>query len=140
MSEHVLRSTNYSRIGFDIALGLVSIWALHDSKAPWLGYSIMSMVVIMTIITQRQVLVDEIGIRTTYFLRPFLRHSFVPIDAVKSVEWKGGHYTASSFVRIKYSKASHLYTMPVIITRSDWPLLLEILRRGNPTVEVRMPR
>lgn len=140
MTDQVLRSSNYSRIGFDLALGLVSVWALHDSKAPWLGYTVLALVVTLIVITQKRVLVDEGGIRTTYFLRPFLRHSFVPIDAVRSVEWKGGHYTASSFARIEYSQASRLSRIAIIITRSDWPLLLEILKGGNPSVVVRSAR
>lgn len=134
--ERSFYSTNYGRIVFDLAFGCMAIWALHDSKAPWLGYSILGVVVVFTIVVQSQTWIRADGITVRYFLRPFLRHDFIPIDALRSVEWKSGAYATSSFARIKYDRAANTATIGVIVCRSDWPRVIDILKEGKPSITV----
>lgn len=128
--------TDHWRIASDLTLGFGAAWILHDSKAPWLGYSILGIVVLLLIVAQKRVWVRENGISWTYFLRPFQRHHFIPIDTVRSVERKRGHYTASSFARIRYARAAKTSTVDVIVSPSDWPRLIDILKKGKSSIAV----
>lgn len=132
-------STNYSRIAFDLALGFWIAWISSDSKAPWLGYSFLSAIILFTVVGQSRILVRNDGIWMTYFLRPIFRNCFIPIDTVKSIEWKSGAYSASSFVRLRYSRGSKEASMGITAGPSDWDLICDILRQGNPAITVVHP-